>query len=915
MKKLILLGFLCFLYILNLHAQETFNITGRIVDTNSEKPISEVTISILETSFLISTNNDGTFVFKNLKSGNYSVRISKNGYQTQTFSISLAENLNLSTIYLEFESFNLEETGIISLNSDDLLDDNNSNSTYVSGLFQSSKDIFLRTAAFSFSQTWFKVRGYDSNNSTISLNGVEMNKFYDGRPQWSNWGGLNDALRNQDFSSGIAPSEISFGGILGSTNFNTRASDNQKGGKVSYAFANKSYTGRLMATYSTGLNKNNWAFTVSGSKRYGNEGMIQGTFYNSWSGLITAEKKLNKNHSLNLTAISAYNKRGKSSPLTQEVYDLKGQDYNPYWGFQEGEVRNSRTKEIFEPILMLSHFYNSTKSTLKTSISYQTGFINNSRLGYFNAPNPDPTYWKYLPSNYLRYVDNLNYEGAYLATENIVNNGQLNWRNLYETNSLNIESLYYLYNDKVEDSQLSFNSNLTTNFTDKIQLNAGVSFRNLTSKNYAEMDDLLGGTGFTDLDQYAVGEARQNDLNNPNNVVLKGDKFQYNYNINGFTAGSFAQVQITQNKVDYFIGLNVKNSSFQREGLYKNGTYASNSYGKGEKQTFTNLSAKGGVTYKISGRHLVSLNTAYVSKSPTIKAIFSNSRVNNLITPNLTSESIVTGDLNYIFRSPKLQGRLTGYYTKFRDAIETGFYFAEGLRGSQADFVSEVLTGVEKKHIGIELGIEYALTPAVKFLGAAAVGEFTYDNNPNLYLNSESFINAESDFGIAYLKNYKLSGTSQNAYSLGFEYRDPAYYWFQINGNFLSNNYIDVSPLLRTKNFIVDADGVPFIDDETGVEITQEQVNLLLKQEKFDSVLLMNLVAGKSWKIKDYYFGIFAGINNVLGETYKTGGFEQARNANYPELKQDKELDNPIFSPKYWYNKGTSYYINFYVRF
>ena len=108
---------------------------------------------------------------------------------------------------------------------------------------------------------------------------------------------------------------------------------------------------------------------------------------------------------------------------------------------------------------------------------------------------------------------------------------------------------------------------------------------------------------------------------------------------------------------------------------------------------------------------------------------------------------------------------------------------------------------------------------------------------------------------------------------------------------------------------------MPFVDDETGVEVTQEQVNSLLIQEKFDEAFLVNLVGGKSWLINHNYVGFFLGINNVLGELFKTGGFEQSRNANYPELKQDKQLDKPIFGPKYWYGNNTSYYLNLYVRF
>ncbi len=242
-------------------------------------------------------------------------------------------------------------------------------------------------------------------------------------------------------------------------------------------------------------------------------------------------------------------------------------------------------------------------------------------------------------------------------------------------------------------------------------------------------------------------------------------------------------------------------------------------------------------------------------------------------------------------------------------------FFAEGLRGDQADFVNEIITGVDKKHLGVELSSQYKVTSTINILAGGSFGQFTYDNNPNLYLQSESFTDLDSDFGTAYLKDYRVSGTPQRGYSLGFEYRDPKYWWVQISGNFLSNNYIDISPLLRTDNFYLDADNVPFVDDETGVEVTQEQVNSLLIQEKFDDVFLVNIVGGKSWFMNQKYAGFFVAINNVFGELYKSGGFEQSRNANYPELKQDKQLHKPIFGPKYWYGNSTSFYLNLYVRF
>ena len=78
---------------------------------------------------------------------------------------------------------------------------------------------------------------------------------------------------------------------------------------------------------------------------------------------------------------------------------------------------------------------------------------------------------------------------------------------------------------------------------------------------------------------------------------------------------------------------------------------------------------------------------------------------------------------------------------------------------------------------------------------------------------------------------------------------------------------------------------------------------------------MINLIGGKSWKVNDKFISVFATVNNLLGKEYKSGGFEQGRNANYRELKSDKTLDIPVFGNKYWYGRGATYFLNISVRF
>src|SRR5690606_24673241 len=106
------------------------------------------------------------------------------------------------------------------------------------------------------------------------------------------------------------------------------------------------------------------------SRRFAEEAFIDGTLYDANAFFVSVEKKLSQNHSLNFTGFYTPNIRGKSSPNTQEVYDLKGHKYNSYWGHQEGEIRNSRIREVKEPVLMLNHYWNlSSKSELNTNLA------------------------------------------------------------------------------------------------------------------------------------------------------------------------------------------------------------------------------------------------------------------------------------------------------------------------------------------------------------------------------------------------------------------------------------------------------------------------------------------------------------------------------------------------------------------
>jgi hypothetical protein len=211
---------------------------GRVIDDATEDPIPGAVISIVGTSLSVTSDAQGYFVFtETIAAGNQQVSIKANEYLAKFIPIviTLDNVVDLDPVYLRIDAITQEQAvGIISLTENDLAEDNNA-STNLSGLLQATRDQFLRAAAFDFSATFFRPRGLDSEDGKVMINGIEMNKVFFGRPQFSNWGGLNDLQRNQVFTIGLSPAENTFGGYAGVQSINMRASQQRAGANISYA--------------------------------------------------------------------------------------------------------------------------------------------------------------------------------------------------------------------------------------------------------------------------------------------------------------------------------------------------------------------------------------------------------------------------------------------------------------------------------------------------------------------------------------------------------------------------------------------------------------------------------------------------------------------------------------------------------
>jgi hypothetical protein len=823
-----------------------------------------------------------------------------------------------STILDEIKDNVLDNIPIISLDDNDQTDVNSQN---ISSVLTAGRDPFFSAASFNFSPARFRIRGYDADLSGTYMNGVPMDNLDNGFTPFGLWGGLNDVMRNRDVSLGLRYNTFSFGDIGSTTNIDSRASKQRKTTSFSYASSNRSYDHRWMLTHSTGINKKGWAFTVSGSRRWADEGYVPGTYYNGWSYFAGVDKRFGQKHLLSLVSFGAPTENGRQGPAVQEMMDLAGSKYyNPYWGYQNGKKRNANIGKTFQPVTILTHDFRINNNTsLITAAGYTFGKRSVSGIDWYNAPDPRPDYYRYLPSYQ---TDPYQKDQITDLLQNNEADRQLNWQNFYDVNrdhtatlanANGIEgnnvtgkrSLYLVQNRVTNTHRFNFNTVINTRISNNADFSGGLSFQMQRNNYYQQVEDLLGGEFYVDLNQFAErdfpnnNDAVQNDLNNPNRILQKGDKYGYNYDIDVTKAAAWWQTVFKFNKIDFFIASEFAQNKFWRVGNVKSGLFPDNSFGKSRVQEFINYSVKAGLTYKINGRNYIYGNASFITRPPYFENAYISPRKNDIVQANLKSETIESVEGGYILNAPKLKLRLSGYYTNFKGGFNVLTFYHETYR----NFVNYAISNIDKVHFGGEFGFEAKVLKNVTLTGAAALGRYYYNSRQNAVttLDNTSTI---LDNQLVYSENFRVASTPQEAYSLGLTYRSPKFWFLSLTGNYFDQMWLDFNPIRRT---------YPAIE---GIDPKSNEWRTIIDQTRFNSQYTVDFFAGYSYKLpksvhpkRATFLVLNAGINNLLNnQNIVTGGYEQ--------LRFDFDTRNPNqFPPKLFYAYGLNYFVSVTIRY
>lgn len=755
-------------------------IKGKIVDSQTKEPLIGATVMIEGTTEGVAADLDGNFSIT-AKSGKVTLLFRCVGYDELSKYLTVTKNVSLGEVKMQAGSVGLDEVRVsasyvttdrstpIAYSSIDpeVLETKLGNQEFPMVL-KSTPSIYVTKAGGGYGDSRIALRGFDSDNIGVLINGVPINGMENGKVYWSNWSGLSDVTRYMQVQRGLGASKLGLSSVGGTINIITQTSDAKAGGTAYYGIGNDGYE-KIAVSASTGLLKNGWALTLSGSRTEGN-GYFKGGDFLGWNYFVNVTKKINDNHRLAFTAFGApqkHNQRGNKQTIQQYRDHRDGIRMNTSYGYINGQLTPTGYgyNEYHKPQISLNHYWTiNDQSNLSTAV-----YFSKSTGGGKRTYGADKNKLQYDYSTGLPY-----------AETSLTPDGLIDFEPVMQANAANVNgsSAVFTMETNAHDwyGVLSTYSN---NLGNDIHLTAGFDGRYYKGYHYGEITDLLGGQYFID-----------NNLKNrePNKQLKVGDKVNY-YNL-GYVMwlGGFAQAEIIKPLYSAFASVSVSDQSYKREDKGKYGAY-NTSKDKlpvtTDWQHFVPVSVKAGFNYKIGAIHNVFINGGYVTKAPLMNNVFVNN--SNQVQKDAKYEKIVTGEIGYGLSMEILSVKLNGYYTKWMDKSVTKSI------GNQV----ATIPNIDATHMGVELEATFTPCETFELRGMFSYGDWRWGDDVlfDLYDDNQNLLGKFN----AYIKDLHVGNAAQTTASLMANWEPIQNFRIGMDWNYFGRNYADFDPTKREK--------------------------------------------------------------------------------------------------------------------
>ena len=746
MRKLLALAM--FLTSATIFAQGT--ITGTVIDSDMNAPLPGANVLVVGTTNGTTTDFDGNFTL-NVQNATGTIEITFVGFERKTarFNVTGGQTQNLGRISLMADADALAEvviTGVADLAKDRQTPvavstiraaeiQEKLGSQEFPEILNNTPSIYATKQGGGFGDARINIRGFDTNNSAVMINGVPINDMENGQVYWSNWAGLSDVASAIQVQRGLGSSKLAVSSVGGTINVVTRSADRAEGGFVNVTAGNDAYL-KTVASYNTGLMDSGFSTTVLLSQTRG-DGYVDGTKFQGYNYYLGFGYRPNETHDFQFTVTGApqwHHQRSFASSIANAITysddDEPNRKYNENWGYRDGEEYSFTKNFYHKPIMSLNWDYKiSTATTLSSSFyasfgrgggSGEIGMINGKRQ--FALPRTadglvrvdDIVSWNSGNSVADFGADRTQTDGLYL---NQGNRDRTTANGITRRASINSHNWFGVL------------SNLSNKLSENLTLDVGIDLRSYKGIHYRRVNDLLGGDAYLQTD----------NINNTPNPILREtysvepkfwvfsdidaeEKIDY-YN-DGLVrwAGTFGQLEYVGDEISAFVQGSISNQGFQRVEYF--GELPANQ--KTDWENILGGNFKGGVNWNIDEMHNLYANAGYYSKQPLFDAVFIN--FGNTLNPDLKNETVIGTEIGYGFRSTFLSANVNLYRTSWADRFESvGANFNVGtdaeLRGNAN------LYGIKQVHTGLEIDANAKVTDKFTLTGMFSVGNWEYKDN------------------------------------------------------------------------------------------------------------------------------------------------------------------------------------------
>lgn len=806
MKKVIKLCLFVFvLGLMSLNSIAQTVVKGVVIDAEYNEALFGATVVQAGTTNGTVTDVNGEFSLAVEGSGSVNLTISFVGYSPETVSVVAdGGTVDAGIVRMNASALNIKEINVIADRAKERetpVAFSNVNASEIESMLGSqdlpmimnmTPSVYATQSGGGAGDARINVRGFDQRNVAIMINGVPINDMENGWVYWSNWDGIADATSSIQLQRGLSAVNLATPSIGGTMNIITSPADHQAGGSVKAEYGSANFF-KTTVSANTGLINDRFALSLSGVRKVG-EGVIDGTWTNSWAYYVGATFNATDKHRFELFAMGAPQRHG------QNLYMQNVAAYSHDYAKEIGAV--DEALEAY-PEAESGRLYNENYNTVDPSYDgqqywngkkrdrYDKGFIN-ERENYYHKPLTNLNW-------YARWSDKISqYTTVYYSGGSGGGTGTLgslewdydspsriaDWDATIASNSASDTAFGILRNSTNNQWTVGAISRLRVRFSDNLKGQIGVDWRTAKIDHFREVRDLLGG-------QFFVFDGNEFDGPSDYNKVL-GDKVDYHFTNTVDWIGYFAQLEYTSDLITAYGTFGNSFTKYSYVNHFKRAEAGSDEELSSESDNLPGYQIKGGLSYRPFSGVSFFANYGYISKAPIFDNVINDRDA--VVTKNPKNEIFNAFEIGASYMPTRTtELKINYYYTTWMDRANL-----VSVRNADNNDNFIFLQGMDQRHQGVEVEGQFRPLSFLALGGYASFANWVYtDDVSGTYITYDAGMQLEEEYTY-YVKDLKVGDAPQMQFGINVMLYPIDNSYFQVNFRHNSNHYAAWDPFTRT---------------------------------------------------------------------------------------------------------------------